>query len=66
MDSCRLITRLVSAGLDRDLTAGERLRVRLHLAFCRHCANVERQLKSIRAFMRHLALRTRNAPQKDD
>jgi len=55
VDSCKLITRLVSAGLDRDLKAGERLRVRVHLLFCRHCANVERQLKAIRIFMRRLA-----------
>jgi len=66
VDSCKLITRLVSAGLDRDLTAGERLRVRLHLLFCRNCAIVERQFKTIRAFMKHLALRTRNAAEKDN
>ena len=52
--------------LDRDLTAGERLRVRLHLLFCRNCAIVERQFKTIRAFMKHLALRTRNAAEKDN
>jgi anti-sigma factor RsiW len=66
VDSCKLIARLVSAGLDRDLTAGERLRVRVHLLFCRHCANMERQFRAMRTFMKHLALGTGNASEKDD
>ena len=55
MDSCKDISLLVSAGLDRSLTAGERLRMRLHLLVCKHCTNVERQLTAIRAFMKRLA-----------
>jgi hypothetical protein len=62
MDSCRSITELVSAGLDRDLTVTERLRIRLHLLFCRHCANVERQLTAIGAFVRRLAEQERDPP----
>jgi Putative zinc-finger len=70
MDSCKNISRLVSAGLDRKLGAVERLRVRLHLLFCAHCTNVDRHLKAIRIFMKRLAERGRedggaDAPAKD-
>ena len=62
MDSCKSITELVSAGLDRNLGATERLRVHLHLLFCSHCTNVERQLSLIRTFVRRLAEQDREAP----
>ncbi|TAK83526.1 MAG: zf-HC2 domain-containing protein [Betaproteobacteria bacterium] len=55
MDSCKSISRLVSAGLDRKLTAGERVRIRIHLLFCKHCRIVERQYLALRRFVRHLA-----------
>ena len=62
MDSCRSITELVSAGLDRELSARERLRVRLHLLFCRHCTKIERQLAAIGVFVKRLAERDPDAP----
>lgn len=63
MDSCRKITQLVSEGLDRELSLGERLRIRFHLALCRGCNNFERQMKAIRGFSR--ALLDRIASDKD-
>ena len=62
MDSCRSITELASAGLDRDLSVAERLRLRLHLSFCRHCTHVERQLAALGAFVRRLAEQDRDRP----
>ena len=57
MGSCEETTQLVSDGLDRELTTGERLRLRFHLLFCKHCANVERQFSLIRTFMTRLGER---------
>jgi hypothetical protein len=55
------MSQLVSAGLDRELTAGERLRIRLHLLFCKHCRIIERQFTAIRGFVKRLA----DAPKED-
>ena len=57
MGSCKETTQLVSDGLDRELTTGERLRLRFHLLFCKHCANVDRQFSLIRTFMTRLGER---------
>jgi hypothetical protein len=46
--TCRDAARLVLAGEDRALTAGERVRLRLHLLVCRLCPRFVRQV----AFMR--------------
>jgi hypothetical protein len=62
VDSCKRISQLVSAGLDRKLSASERLRVRLHLLFCRHCRIVERQLMAIRGFVKRLAGAAKKEP----
>jgi len=48
MISCKEATRLVSQGLDRRLGQGERLALRMHLALCAGCANVERQMAFLR------------------
>lgn len=52
MDSCKKISELISAGMDRDLTLTERLRLRFHLLLCRGCANFEQQLQSLRSMSR--------------
>jgi putative zinc finger protein len=57
MLSCREVTRLVSQGLDRDLTLGERTMLRFHFALCAGCRTVNRQLASLRVAMRQLAER---------
>ena len=51
MLSCKEVSKLVSEGLDRDMTFRERMGVRLHLMMCRGCS---RFLKQIR-FLRKLA-----------
>ena len=46
--TCRDATRLVLAGEDRRLTAGERVRLRLHLLVCRLCPRFVRQVDFMR------------------
>jgi len=48
MISCKEATRLASLQLERQLSFGERLQYRLHLAMCIGCRRAEKQF----AFMR--------------
>ena len=50
MISCKEATRLASLQLERPLSLGERIRFRLHLAFCIGCRRAEKQF----AFMRQV------------
>ena len=52
--TCREVHRLVSEGLDRDLTLIERTRMRLHLIVCFACTNFNAQMSLIRRAMRKL------------
>jgi predicted anti-sigma-YlaC factor YlaD len=52
--TCREVHRLVSEGLDRNLTLIERTRVRLHLMVCHACTNFSAQMSLIRQAMRRL------------
>ena len=61
MLSCREATRLVSQGLDRELALGERIALRVHLAICTGCRNVDRQLSFLRRAIRRLPEREREA-----
>jgi putative zinc finger protein len=53
--SCREATRLASQGLDRQMSFGERLRLRVHLAICSGCANFSRQIALVRRAVQRLA-----------
>lgn len=53
MRNCREVTRLVLAGQDRRLTAGERLGVRMHLMMCHGCTEFHRQLGVMRQALDH-------------
>lgn len=50
--NCEEVHRLVSEGLDRELSALERARMHSHLLLCRACRNVEDQLAFLRRAMR--------------
>jgi len=52
--SCKDVTRLVSQGQDRKLGFGETIALRLHLAICASCENVERQMAFLREAVRQL------------
>jgi hypothetical protein len=53
--SCKEVTRLVSQGLDRELTFGERTALRVHFVICQGCRNVNRQLSFLRRAMQGLS-----------
>lgn len=49
MPSCESISALVSEKHDRELSGLERLKIRFHVAMCRHCRRFEHQLAFLRA-----------------
>lgn len=53
--NCREVTRLVSQGEDRELSFGERVALRAHLAVCRGCRNAGEQIRFLRRAARALA-----------
>ena len=54
MLSCKEVTHLVSQGLDRRLSPGERLRMRLHFLICRGCTRFQRQMEFLRLAVKRL------------
>jgi predicted anti-sigma-YlaC factor YlaD len=54
--TCKEVHRLVSEGLDRDLSLVERLRMRLHLLACDACTNFNGQMALLRQAMRKLTV----------
>lgn len=54
--TCKQAHRLVSEGLDRDLSVLERLRVRMHLRFCDACTNFNGQMALLRKAMHNLTI----------
>ncbi|MBR9828113.1 MAG: zf-HC2 domain-containing protein [Oceanospirillales bacterium] len=44
MQSCKRATELMSQQLDRELSASEKLGLKMHLLMCRHCRKCEQQL----------------------
>jgi hypothetical protein len=55
MLSCKQTARLLSQGQDRKLGFGERVALRVHLAICDGCRNVNRQFKFLRGAVQALA-----------
>ena len=53
--SCKETTRLLSQGEDRRLAFGERVALRVHLAICNGCRNVDKQFKFLRQAIHALA-----------
>lgn len=55
MLNCRDATQLMSQSLDRKLTLGERMALKVHQTVCRPCRNCRRQLKFLRESARRYA-----------
>ncbi len=55
---CEEVTRLVSAGYDRDLTRMERFAVKSHLVYCRACHRFKRQWDLLRRTLTEAEART--------
>lgn len=64
MLNCKEVTHLLSEAQDRQLTLGERLPLRLHLAICQGCRNFRRQLDFLRLVSRSYKDRGDNEPQE--
>lgn len=56
MPTCREVHRLVSEGLDRELSLVERTRMRLHLMVCDACTRFNGQMALLRKAMRGFPL----------
>ena len=52
--TCREVHRLVSEGMDRDLSLVERTRMRLHLMVCEACTRFNGQMGLLRKAMREM------------
>ena len=54
--SCKETSRLLSQGEDRKLVFGEQVALRVHLAICNGCRNVDAQFKFLRSAVTSLSL----------
>lgn len=54
--TCREVHRLVSEGMDRELSVVERLRMRMHLMVCEACTRFNGQMSLLRSAMRGFPL----------
>jgi predicted anti-sigma-YlaC factor YlaD len=55
LPTCREIHRLASERLDRQLSFGEKGRLRMHLFMCSACRNFDGQMQLIRLAMHRMA-----------
>jgi predicted anti-sigma-YlaC factor YlaD len=55
MLSCKDVTHLLSEGLDRKLSLGERVQMEMHLAMCKGCSNFRKQMDFLRTACRRYA-----------
>jgi predicted anti-sigma-YlaC factor YlaD len=51
---CKEVSRLISEGLDRDMPAPERARLRYHFVICQTCRTVDEQMKFLRQAVKQL------------
>lgn len=55
MLSCREVTEVCSAEMERPLKLGEQVSLRTHLMMCTGCTNYRKQLKTLRQVMQAYA-----------
>jgi hypothetical protein len=55
MLSCKETARLLSQGADRKLAFSERVALRVHLAICKGCRNVDVQFQFLRSAVQRLS-----------
>ena len=61
MRTCKEVTALVVAREDRELSALDQVRLRIHMAICKACPTFERQMLT----MRHAMKQWRNYSESD-
>jgi len=64
--SCKEVHRIISEGLDRDLSIVERLRLRLHLGVCDACGNFKGQINLLRHAMQRLTVPEDAEPKSNE
>lgn len=52
MISCKKASHLISEGMDRRLSVGESIGLKIHLLMCGACAQILKQLKGLRKLLR--------------
>jgi hypothetical protein len=62
--TCKEVHRLVSEGMDRDLSVMERLRMRLHLVVCDACTNFNGQMNLLRRAMQQITISDDNGGEE--
>lgn len=50
--TCKDVARILSDGLDEEMTGTERARLRVHMVICEACRNVEQQFGLLRRLVR--------------
>jgi predicted anti-sigma-YlaC factor YlaD len=50
--TCKDVARILSDGLDEEMTSTERARLRVHMVICEACRNVEQQFDLLRRLVR--------------
>lgn len=53
MLSCKEANRLISQELDRKLSWGERIGLKLHVSMCDGCTNARKQMSIVRSACKH-------------
>jgi len=53
MLSCKEVNRLMSQELDRKLSWGERIELKLHVSMCDGCSNFRKQMSVVRSACKH-------------
>jgi predicted anti-sigma-YlaC factor YlaD len=61
--TCKEVHRLVSEGLDRDLSVVERLRMRIHLMVCDACRKFDGQMALLRRAMQQWTIPDDSGPE---
>jgi len=64
--TCKEVARILSDGLDADMPAPQRARLRLHLVVCEACRNVEQQFDLLRRLMRRAGPEERDDDEPGD
>lgn len=65
MMTCKEVSTLVSTGGLSDAPLSRRLAVRLHLAMCRHCRALRRQVEAVARAARAAAAALEAEPSRD-
>ena len=55
--TCKEAAHLISEGLDRDLPAGEKLRLHAHVAICRGCRSIGERMAFLRRAVERIVTR---------